>query len=399
MEAEEKMESRKRFLLNIAYWVVILAIVYLGLKYLLNLVMPFFLATVFASAVRPIARVLSSDTRWKKNGNGEKVAVKRKFRMNPTVAGIISALVLFLVLGGLLTLIVVRLVNGIAELVSAAPDFYYKTMLPVLTASLEWLESFSGRFDATIMEMMQSAVPNLISSLGSMVTNFSARVLGWISSFAGKLPSFLVSTLICLIATVFIAIDYEIILRFFRRNLPAKALKMAANVRNSFLDILRQFIKSYFIIFCITAAEIALGLTIFGVEQPLLIAVLVAVLDAFPVVGSGTVLIPWALFSFIAGNTVRGIELAVLYVVVLIVRQVIEPRIVGKHVGLRPVVTLMCMFVGTKLFSVLGLFGLPIAVAILTDLNDRGLIHLVRRPEPAESTEEIPSPQTEETDL
>ncbi len=399
MEAEEKMESRRRFLLNIAYWVVILAIVYLGLKYLLNLVMPFFLAAVFASAVRPIARMLSSDTRWKKDKNGEKIAVKRRFRMNPTVAGIISALVLFLVLGGLLTLIVVRLVNGIAVLVSAAPDFYYKTMLPVLTDSMEWVESFSGRFDASIMEMVRNSIPNLISSLGSMVTNFSAKVLGWISSIAGKLPSIFVSTLICLIATVFIAIDYEIILRFFRRNLPTKALKMMANVRNSFLDIIRQFIKSYFIIFCITATEIAVGLAIFGVAQPLLVAVLIAILDAFPVVGSGTVLVPWALFSFISGNVVKGVELLILYVVVLIVRQVIEPKIVGKHVGLRPVVTLMCMFVGTKLFSVLGLFGLPIAVAILTDLNDRGLIHLVRRPEPAESTEEIPSPQTEETDL
>jgi len=105
----------------------------------------------------------------------------------------------------------------------------------------------------------------------------------------------------------------------------------------------------------------------------------VGVVDAFPIVGSGTVLIPWGIISLVTGNISRGIGILILYVVITVIRQIIEPRIVGKHVGLRPVVTLVCMYAGTKLFGGLGLFGLPITVAIISDLNSTGVIHLFER--------------------
>ena len=102
----------------------------------------------------------------------------------------------------------------------------------------------------------------------------------------------------------------------------------------------------------------------------LLIAALIAVFDIFPIVGAGLILLPWTVITFIQGNVLQGIGMAVLYVVVIIVRQIMEPRIVGRQVGLPPLVTLACMFVGTSLFGGVGLFGLPILAAILTNLND-----------------------------
>ena len=150
------------------------------------------------------------------------------------------------------------------------------------------------------------------------------------------------------------------------------------NVRNSFLEMVWQFLKSYFIIFCITTAEISLGLFIIGVGKPIVIALIIAILDAFPIVGSGLVLLPWAGAMLITGSYVRGLGLLAVYTFVAVFRQIIEPRIVGKHVGLRPLVTLICMYAGTKLFGGMGLFALPIMAAILADLNSNGVIQLFR---------------------
>ena len=171
-----------------------------------------------------------------------------------------------------------------------------------------------------------------------------------------------------------------------------KPLRIAVRVKNSFLEMVLQFLKSYFIIFCITTAEISLGLFLIGVEKPVLIALIIAVLDAFPIVGSGLVLLPWATVMLISGSYGRGLGLLAVYTFVAVFRQIIEPRIVGKHVGLRPLVTLICMYAGTRLFGGMGLFALPIMAAIIADLNSNGVIHLFR---PA-SAEDNDSPTAEE---
>lgn len=385
METEGKSGTRVSFLVNIAYWAVIVAIVYLVFKYLVNLLMPFFLALIFAAVARPVAVFLSREYRYKKNAAGERVAVRRRVRMNRTVAGIISVILLFLIVLGLLVILFVQLADTVADLAAGIPGLYYAKVLPGITEFFAKVEELAGRIDESLLEMVQSAVPNILSSVGSTVTEASAKVVGWIASVASRLPGMLLSTIICLIATVFIAVDFDKIKTFIRRNLPERPLRMVRDVRDSFLGIVWQFIKSYFIIFCITTTEIAVGLLLIGVNRPVLLAVLIAIFDAFPIVGSGMILLPWAILTLISGEVWRGLGLGILYAVVVIARQIIEPKIVGKHVGLRPIVTLICMYAGTRLFGgLIGLFGLPITAAILVDLNDSGILHLFKRPDPAE---------------
>ena len=120
----------------------------------------------------------------------------------------------------------------------------------------------------------------------------------------------------------------------------------------------------------ITFGELTVGLLIIGVRRAILLAALIAIFDIFPVVGAGAILLPWAVISLIQGKTLQALGLFILYVIILTVRQFLEPKVVGKQVGLPPLVTLACMFVGTSLFGVWGLFGLPIGAAILVNLNN-----------------------------
>lgn len=381
MELPQVQRQRLKFLVDLAYWAAIVAIIFFIFKYLLNIVTPLALAFVLAAVVRPLARFLSRETRYVRGENGERVLVRRRFRMNRTLAGILSVLVLYLLLAGLIVLVVAKVVDSAVDLVSAAPAFYENSVVPGINRLYARILELSARVDESVGAVIQASLPNLISSLGSTVTNFSARLVAWLTSLATRLPSILLNTLITMIATVFIAVDFDRIKAFIRRNLPERPLRFAVNARNSFLDMIWQFIKSYFLIFLITAGENTLGLVLIGVRHPLLIGMLIGLFDAFPVVGSGTILIPWSIITMITGNVFRGTCLLLLYLVITVVRQIIEPRIVGKHVGLRPIVTLSCMYVGTRLFGGVGLFGLPIMAAILVDLNRTGVIHLFRREE------------------
>jgi predicted PurR-regulated permease PerM len=109
-----------------------------------------------------------------------------------------------------------------------------------------------------------------------------------------------------------------------------------------------------------------------------IISLLTAIIDIIPVFGTGSVLIPWAIISFITGNYAQGIGLLVLYAVITVIRQVLEPKLVAGQLGLPPFLTLMAMYIGSQLFGVLGIFLLPLSIITIKALNDEGIIHLYK---------------------
>ena len=110
--------------------------------------------------------------------------------------------------------------------------------------------------------------------------------------------------------------------------------------------------------------------------DPILVALLIAIFDILPVLGTGGIMIPWVILSALGGDLPHAFALLVLYVIITVIRNIIEPRIVGAQIGLHPVLTLMSMFVGNHLFGIVGLFGLPILLSLLRYLNDNGTISL-----------------------
>lgn len=388
MKTTKNQNPKVEFLINLAYLAAIVALIILVLKYFVSAMLPIILAFALASIARPLSRFLSSEQRTVKR-KGERVTVKRKLRLPKKAASIISVVVLLILAVGFVTFFVIELSDTVSDLLEQVPVFYNETIEPAFDRVYKNLMAYALTHKGTNVDTISDLIPNMINSIGSFVTTASAKAVTGLASLATSLPSILLNVIICIIATVFIAIDYERIMEFIKRNLRSRALMLTMRICDSFLDIVWQFIKSYFIIFVITVTEIVVGLLIIGVDHPFLIAVLIGLFDAFPIVGSGMILLPWSVITMIIGDLPRGIGLFVVYATVVIVRQFIEPKIVGKRVGLRPIVTLTCMYAGTKIIGGIGLFALPIAAAILVDLNDTGVISLFKKPgERSRSAEE-----------
>jgi len=180
------------------------------------------------------------------------------------------------------------------------------------------------------------------------------------------------------ISTFFIASDFESLSQFVYRQFSGKGNDLLMRIKHYLVDTLSVVIRSYAIIMTVTFVELSIGLSIINVPNAILIALIIAMFDIMPIFGTGGVMIPWTIISFIQGDNKLGIGLLIVYVFVTVVRNIIEPKIVGSQLGLHPVVTLMSMFIGVNLFGFLGLFGLPITLSLLKHLNDTSAVKIYK---------------------
>ena len=349
-------QNRRRFIVNVAYWAIIAAIAYLIFRYLLNLLLPFVIALLVAWLLRPVCKFYR-----------RKIPGHTKLTTAMTVATVI---LFYLILSCLVLLLAANLVSSLASYAGRLPAWYTESLEPGLKNLYRSAQTVAARFDPAIVDVVNRVLPEVFSAVSGAITSFSVSAVGKLTSIATKVPSLLLSGVIAVIATIFMATAFDAMKGFFARNLPEKVRVTGGYAIESFRKIIGLYGKSYALVMLITFCEICVGLLIIRVKHAPLIALLIAVFDIFPIVGAGMILLPWAIVTFIQGKILKGVGLSILYVVVIIVRQFLEPKLVGKQVGLPPLVTLACMFVGSSLFGVWGLFGFPITAAIITNLNN-----------------------------
>ncbi len=128
------------------------------------------------------------------------------------------------------------------------------------------------------------------------------------------------------------------------------------------------YIKSQLILMTITFISFSIGLYIIGAPVPMLIALGIAILDIIPVLGSGLVMIPWSLINFISGNIDMGTKLAILYIILTIIRQIIEPKITGDQIGLRPLYTFTATVLGSLMLGPIGVMAGPIIAIVINSI-------------------------------
>ncbi len=336
----------KETLKNYAALVIILtggaAALFLFFKYVFVWLLPFLAAWAVAFMVRRPAKRIASRTRLPE----KPVRVALSVLLLASVAAIGGVLVWQLIDA------VWRFLSDLGES-EAIKDFFAAVVDPgggllgALNMPPELSESLSGAFDST--------VSSILSSVGEAITKY-----------AGMIPKIFVFSVITFISTVYFAFGLEGINSTVERILPEKIFAVLVRIKNGFISVGIKYIRSYTFIMLITFAIMLVGFLILRVAHAPLVALLVALLDLLPVIGVGTVLLPWSVFAMVSGNTVLGVGLAVLFVVNEAVRQFAEPKIVGKNIGVHPLLTLFLIYVGFGLFGFVGMLLFPITAAVIS---------------------------------
>lgn len=351
----------RAFLIRFLFYSVICVMAYLIFKYALPFLMPFFIAFLIAFLLNPLT-----------------VRVTEKSKISRKPAAILLLIAFYVLIGSLFTVIGARIIVLFRDLFYTMPRVYADLVAPALDKMQNTLEFWVGSLNPSLKDFIETAGESLMDSLSSIVSAVSSGALALLTNAASAVPSMLVKFFIMIIASFFFVADYYQITSFLTRQLPKKARDTLFAAKEKSVDILRKFLRAYAMLMGLTFVEVFLGLLLLRVDYAFLIALVTAVVDILPILGTGTILIPWGIVMLLTGNYPLGIGLIVLYAVITVVRQMLEPRVVGRQIGLYPLVTLMCMFIGTYLFGFVGLFGLPILVTLLVQLNASGEIHLFK---------------------
>lgn len=378
----DKVKKRRDAIINVAFLAMVLGLIFVFFKYCFGIAAPFLLSFFFAVIMQRPLRWLDKKTKNKCH----------------TLWSLLLVLLSILIIVGPLIIILSLIGREIGNFVS------------YLTDQLNDLPSFLATLEKEILSLIKflpdsiyTSASDYISDLfGKMINNFDLSALGidmksvtsglttGVSGIYGvvkNIPSVLIGIVIGVVAWIFFTKDYNYIVHFIKLQLPDNKKNILSEIKQIFSKTVLKMIRAYGIIMLITFCELFLGLSILnwiGVmdnSYVVMIAIAIAIFDILPVAGSGGILIPWAAISLILGDYSAAVGLIIIYAVITVIRQYIEPKIVGSSLGVHPIVTLAGLYFGLKLFGFMGMFIVPLAVMTLKAFNDAGRIHLFNSPE------------------
>jgi sporulation integral membrane protein YtvI len=356
---DERTVRRKQFIINLLYWGAIMAILYGILHYVIGWLLPLLIGFFVARLLNPMIRGLS-----------------RKTRIPRKPLAFVFVFLFIAVVGTPATFLIIKLFHVVREQVTNFGYYYEFTIVPSLQAVEGWFAQNLSMFFPEWEVGGDGA--RIIEWLGPKIGDFVARVN--IAGLAAQTPVFLLRVLFTFLFTLFSTVYYRDALAFILRQMSAKRRSFLSETIVSVKHSIISYFGAYLKIMGVTFAELVIGLSIihggFSVNT-VLTAFAISLVDFIPALGCGTVLIPWIVISFITGNTSLGVGLLILYLIVFIIRQFIEPKIVGDQLGLNPLLTLVSMYIGFLAIGVLGLVVMPIVVTVLADLQRKKKIHLV----------------------
>ena len=349
-----------RVLKKFLYVIIILIGLWLAFK-LSMFYMPFLIAFIISLMIEPVIRLIM-----------KKMKLTRK----------VSSIIIFIIVS---VVIIGSLIWGIVSLISEASKLL-KDLNEYVEKAYILFQNFTNNFDfnkirlpSEINNIIQSSTGGLLTTVSNWIRNALTGILNVVTS----IPSIAIYFVVTITALYFICVDKVYILDQIEHHFPKKwVFKVGAHIRD-LTKTLGGYLKAEATLILVSFVISLVGLYIlkfakFNIEFPLLIALFIGFVDALPILGSGTVMIPWAIISALNGDLKLGISIVILFVIMSVTRQFLEPKLVSKHIGTHPIFTLIAMYTGFKFIGVIGMLVGPIILIVIKNvfatLIDEGVV-------------------------
>lgn len=353
------MANYKRFdfkkLYFILYIILVLLVVFLLFKLGIFL-FPFALAVFFSIITQPFARFLN-----------------RKLKINPkfsTIISIILFLTLFLVFISLSSL---KLFGEIYKL-SKNLNSYTEQMKNLWNTGIDQIYSFLGYLPEGFDNEIKSSINGIISIGSRKVGTFINSLIGFITS----IPTIILYICITILSTFFISLDKAKIWKYLEHQFPKTWLDKVYNIKREMFTVLGSYLKAQLILMTLCFFELLISFNLlaflkFNIAYPVMISIVICLIDALPILGAGAILLPWSAISFILGDIRMGLALLCIYLLVLCVRQMLEPKLISQNLGVHPLITLISMYSGFKFLGIIGFLVGPVVMIILKNVFSKEL--------------------------
>ena len=349
------------YLYRILRFVTVIVGIYVSLYLLLitaKYTYPFIIGLSFAYLLKPFVTFLT-----------------KKLKIPKSLSVILSILVTVALIAGLITFLVSEVVAGITYLSEVLPEhlntmvsftqnYFTNEILPFYERTISFFNTLDTEQQDTILSNIEQLGKEAGNTIGLVLQSF----LSFIPVFIGWLPTVGTGAIFTLLATFFIAKDWDKLIYYSESFLPNKAISNLKNVFNELEKALFGFIRAQLTLISITALIVLIGLLILRVDYAITISLIIGFVDLLPYLGTGLVFVPWIIYELIIGNFGFALGLGILYTVVIVQRQFMEPKILSSSIGLDPLATLVSIFVGFKLIGFLGFILGPIVLVIIRTL-------------------------------
>ena len=328
---------------------------------LLSLLMPFVLALCVAWLLNPLVRLLQRRLHLSRN--------------------LISILLILLILAGVGGVLVSFIWNIAQETIALAAD--WSTLERELRATLDVVNGSFARLFTYLPIQISGSAEQALNNLGSQLLDWFSSALPALVSFlaggaanlASEVPSFAVALVVFLMGSYFITADYPHIRYRATRQLPSSLREFLGEVRTAAVSAFGGYVKAEFILSVGVFFILLVGFLIIGQPYALLLAFILAVMDFIPIIGSGTVMVPWAVIDLLTRDLRHAVELMVIWGIVALFRRVAEPKAVGDHTGLSPILSLISIYVGMRLGGVAGMILGPVVFMVVINIVKLGIFH------------------------
>ena len=307
---------------------------------------PFIIAFALSSFMEPLIKFLM-----------------KRAKLNRKASALISLLLFMLMFSLLLAFLISKVYQEAQSLYKLMPD-YTTNIYNNINEYISRASEIYLKLPDKAIESIEGMIANLTSSVSEMGSSFAKSLV----NTAISIPQAIIFVIITILSTFFMAADKDKIYDYIRTNIPEEWVDKVVSIKDDMFAALFGYIRAQLILMSITFVELSVGFAIIGVRQNILLGLLISIIDALPILGTGGVLIPWAIYNFITRDIRMGISLIILYGVVLVVRQLIEPKVLGQQIGLHPLATLLSMYVGLRVFGYAGMIIGPITLLLLKNI-------------------------------
>jgi len=353
-------EKQIKYFFIIFFTLVGLFAAYFFFKYLFWWLLPFILASVYAYSIEPIVDML-----------------EKRVRMPRAVATAFTIILTLILFGLLISTIITHLINELKVLSVQIPAAISSAEIYIESMKLRWAD-MQTTLPIQVSDLVTNALSSVNANLSSYLKIATDSSISFVTNFAASFPKMLISTIAFLLSTFFISYDKIKISKFLFNQMPQKWHERIYQTKDFMVNTFLKFIRAQLILMSITFVEMCIAFFILRLNYAIIAALIISLLDAFPILGTGSVLIPWAVFSFLTGNVSLGISLLVIYVIAVVVRNLLEPRIISGQIGLYPLITIISMYVGLQAFGLVGMLAGPITCLLLINYQNTGTKKLWR---------------------
>lgn len=345
----------------------IIVSMFILLYYIARYTYPFIIAILFAFIMNPLVNTLET-----------KANFSRPFSVIVAILLALAAII------GFLVLLVVELINGTTYLAEHIPahfkafiNYFERLVSYQVLPVYQKLASMISTLDASQQTVIMNNIQKIGEEIASTGANILQNLLKKIPATLAGLPNYVSVLLFSLLGTFFISKDWYKLTDRVQKIAPRTVSESGRSVFTGLKRALFGFIKAQITLISITAVIVLIGLLILKIDYAITIAIIIGLIDLLPYMGTGLIFVPWILYMFFTGNYVLTIGLSILYIIVIVQRQVTEPKILATNIGIDPLATLVALFAGFQLFGFAGLIIGPIFLVIINTLHQTGVFQQI----------------------